>query len=1517
MVKSGDLTQFQATQIKAGKAKALILGNYTILDRIGAGGMGQVFKAIHRRMERLVAIKMLPPAMTKDAAALARFQREVKAAAKLRHTNIVAADDADEANGVHFLVMEYIDGRDLSATVKKDGPLPVAKAVNYVLQAARGLEFAHGEGVIHRDIKPANLLLDKKGSVKILDMGLARIEQPGGVQAELTGTGAIMGTVDYMAPEQGMSTKHADARADIYSLGCSLYYLLVGKAMYGGETVAAKLVAHHTHPIPDLGEGRPDIPEQLETVFKKMVTKRIEDRYQTMTEVIADLERCQSAVQEAGSSATSVFSASSTNQASDMSILMQQGGLRSIYGEESPQAFPVATPPKSKATPKASTGGTGNKNRGLLIGAGAAGFLCLALGVWFIFKDKSGKEVARVELPAGGSVEVKTDKPKADEADMPSTFPLGGGQRIATYNTPAFKNWVAVTSTLSPEKQIAAVSKKLMELNPGFDGKLAHWDGKGPPKIENGVVTGLGFNAVDVTDISPVRALMGLKFLKCSGNYVDKSKLSDLSPLAGMPLTNLSCDNTQVSDLSPLRGMKLTILYCFRTRVSDLSPLEKMPLTTVSIHETLVSDLSPLESCGSLKSLLVNDTNVTAAQVAALQKALPNCKIEWDDPAKAIKKLAYLDPAFQKWVAETQKLPSDKQIEAVSKKLTELNPGFDGIVTGFDGKGPPKIEGTTVTELGLFVNNVMDLSPVRALTTLKAFSIKSSKLTPANLTDITPLAGMQLSNVMIYSTPVSDLTPLRGMPLKRLHIGYTKVSDLSPMQGMQLDYISVLMTHVSDLSPLSGMPLHTVWCDRSQVTDLSPLEQCKNLTYVNAKELRITAAQVASLQKALPNCKIDWDGAATSAKPKLAYLDPAFQQWVSDTQKLPADKQIEAVSKKLTELNPGFDGKLTPTIKNGVVTNMTVLTDNVTDISPVRALKDLDYLDCSGSDSNSRSNGKLVDLSPLAEMSLTRLSVSGTQVTDLSPLKTLPLNELNCGTSPLVDLSPLRGTKIMKLACPNTKIDDLSPLQGMPLVSLHVPNCRYIDLSPLAGLPLKSIVCGGRESKVTNISPLASCKELQQVGIYGVKVTPAQVAALQKALPNCKIDWDDPAKATTKKLAYLDPAFQKWVAETQKLPADKQIEAVRRKLVELNPGFDGKVKDVNISNLPDSQEQVVKGLGIVTDDVTDISPLRVLTHLSILSCRGSKPGAGRLSDLSPLEGLNLNHIGFSPGICTTGIDVLRRMKSLNTVGIGDKFEQVKAADFWKRYDAGEFAKPAIAKKLAYLDPAFQQWVTDTQKLSAEQQIEAVSKKLAELNPGFDGRITGWDEGTEAAIKNGVVTELAFATDNVEDISPVRALVGLRKMGCDGSVRGKGKLTDLSPLQGMKLSSLRFGNTQVTNLSPLRGMPLTSVGCPNTPVSDLSVLEGMKLTFFYCHYTQVSDLSPLQGMPLTQMQCDGTQVSNLSPLENCKSLVFLNTRNTKVTATQITALQKALPNCKIEWDDPAKAATSQPQPAAAK
>ncbi|HVW02005.1 MAG TPA: protein kinase [Planctomycetaceae bacterium] len=307
LVRQGILTRYQAAAIYQGKLRGLILGDYVILEKLGAGGMGLVFKAQHRRMKRLVALKLLAPSITQSRRAVERFQREVEAAAKLVHSNIVTAYDAGEHNQVHYLVMEFVDGRNLEEIVKTRGPLSVRRAMNYTLQAARGLLHAHQQGVVHRDIKPANLLLDQKDAIKVLDMGLARIrdaqeyldeiegESTSDSSSELTQAGAVFGTLDFMAPEQADSTRDADHRADIYSLGCTLYYVLTGRAVYRVSKDAdslAKIAAHREAPVPSLRTTRGDVPAELDRIFQKMLAKDIENRFQSMEAVVSALERC-------------------------------------------------------------------------------------------------------------------------------------------------------------------------------------------------------------------------------------------------------------------------------------------------------------------------------------------------------------------------------------------------------------------------------------------------------------------------------------------------------------------------------------------------------------------------------------------------------------------------------------------------------------------------------------------------------------------------------------------------------------------------------------------------------------------------------------------------------------------------------------------------------------------------------------------------------------------------------------------------------------------------------------------------------------------------------------------------------------------------------------------------------------------------------------------------------------------------------------------------------------------------
>jgi len=297
LMREGKLTKYQAKAVYVGKTRGLVLGQYVVLDRIGKGGMGQVLKARHRTMDRIVALKVLSVSAMDSPDAVSRFHREARAAARLSHPNIVTAYDASEHEGIHYLVMEFVEGKDLAEIVKEHGALPVDKAIDSILQAAKGLEYAHAQGVVHRDIKPANLLLDKEGTVKILDMGLALMSRSikttnDETTDQLTSGGLILGTCDYIAPEQADDSHAADHRSDIYSLGCTLYRLLTGELPYKGDSVVKVLLAHRQAPIPSLCEVRSSVPSQLDAVFQKMVAKQPEDRYQAATEVITDLQAC-------------------------------------------------------------------------------------------------------------------------------------------------------------------------------------------------------------------------------------------------------------------------------------------------------------------------------------------------------------------------------------------------------------------------------------------------------------------------------------------------------------------------------------------------------------------------------------------------------------------------------------------------------------------------------------------------------------------------------------------------------------------------------------------------------------------------------------------------------------------------------------------------------------------------------------------------------------------------------------------------------------------------------------------------------------------------------------------------------------------------------------------------------------------------------------------------------------------------------------------------------------------------
>ena len=284
LVESELITDWQAEKLLAGKHKGFILGKYKLLRHLGKGGMSHVYLAEHIMMRARRAIKVLPQNRVEDATYLDRFRIEARAAAKLDDPNIVRAYDIDQDGKTHYLVMEYVEGKDLHVLVKEKGPLDYEMAADYIAQVARGLAHAHEMGLVHRDIKPANCLVDGNQTVKLLDMGLARLVDDE-ESLTLDNNENVLGTADYLAPEQAINSHGADERSDIYSLGCTLYFLLTGHPPFPEGSISERLLKHQTDTPPSILKDRPDAPPILVTICERMMSKKPDERYQTATDV--------------------------------------------------------------------------------------------------------------------------------------------------------------------------------------------------------------------------------------------------------------------------------------------------------------------------------------------------------------------------------------------------------------------------------------------------------------------------------------------------------------------------------------------------------------------------------------------------------------------------------------------------------------------------------------------------------------------------------------------------------------------------------------------------------------------------------------------------------------------------------------------------------------------------------------------------------------------------------------------------------------------------------------------------------------------------------------------------------------------------------------------------------------------------------------------------------------------------------------------------------------------------------
>lgn len=424
------LTPYQVNQLLQGKGDSLMFGPNRVLSRLGEGAMGTVFKAWNTRLGKLVAIKTIAKEHVAKEQAMKRFLREIATASQLDHPNIVLVRDADEAQGNPYLAMDYIDGIDLAKRVKQDGALPVPLAIEYARQAALGLQHAFERGVVHRDIKPSNLLVSKSASpeqtpvVKILDFGLARFASEQDNANRLTQFNKILGTVDYIAPEQIDNARGADIRSDIYSLGCTLYYLLAAKPPFPGADLVAKLTARISGTLPRIREVRPDAPAGLEEVMVKMMARLPDDRYQTPNEVaaaLASLSKATNAEMKPVSSGqvllAKVVAPTTGFPVPSAAVLTAKPVMATAVTAVPPTSVPSSTDDSlgfgetsasPVARPRPTTERASSASSTLLIG-GAAGLVMALIGLVLLFRmvGCSGEPAKKGHFTPGAAVRLK------------------------------------------------------------------------------------------------------------------------------------------------------------------------------------------------------------------------------------------------------------------------------------------------------------------------------------------------------------------------------------------------------------------------------------------------------------------------------------------------------------------------------------------------------------------------------------------------------------------------------------------------------------------------------------------------------------------------------------------------------------------------------------------------------------------------------------------------------------------------------------------------------------------------------------------------------------------------------------------------------------------------------------------------------------------------------------------------------------------------------------------------------
>lgn len=775
------LSRFQAEMLLRGAGERLLIGNYRLDEPLGAGGMGQVYRGRHRKLQQPVAIKVLSPELGWNRTAIRRFEREVRLASRVSHPNLVTALDAEEQQGRWFLVMELVPGQDLSKLVRQNGPLSVEQAVDCICQVAQGLQSAHDQGILHRDIKPGNLLLSETGQVKVLDLGLA-ISLAGDSPApnaehttsQITGTGVGLGTIDYMSPEQAADARQVDERADLYSLGCTLFFLLTGRPPYRGANAVEKLVAHSTAPIPSLRDHRPDVPEGLEQVFARLVAKSPKERYRSCAELLTDLRRLQALGLSQAAAPTAPPSGSlKATPGKGPADVASDAGWTGLTVDPTPVRVrsarsTVRLPPMPRRWLWGAIATTAVLAVGLvwwLVSRPSPATLVLDVSPTDAFAEllndrgsvvtRGAAQKGRVTLQAlPGAYQVRLSQDRFETQEFPVRLTAGKTNRgkfalteptapsveepepedlTLWFHSREFDDWNKRLRDLPVDQQYQQIGQKLRDLNPGLQDELqVHGH---PPHIR------LMLGIEKVRDLSPLRALK------------DNPALKNVEEL----FCHKSPDTPGIlADLSPLRGLNLKHLRVVYSPLRDLSPLRKMPLESLDIMGTQVENLDPLASCPQLKKLSLNRVRVLSLE------PLQDLRLEE----------LYLDESSVYDLVPLKRMTSLRVLTMSGcRQIRSLVP---------------------LSDIPL-VHLIIDRSGVESLDDLKVDQLESLGAILAPISSLKRLKdARKLVTLDIRETAVRDLSPLFDLPvLQTLKLSYSSSDPQDPlrMQVLQLKHL--------------------------------------------------------------------------------------------------------------------------------------------------------------------------------------------------------------------------------------------------------------------------------------------------------------------------------------------------------------------------------------------------------------------------------------------------------------------------------------------------------------------------------------------------------------------------------------------------------------------------------------------------------------------------------------------------------------------------------------------------------